>query len=58
VYCGLSSEWNHRNNLMTLVGHLDCTIVWVTALLNDTCTECGGNPQSHIACCSEVWQIG
>jgi hypothetical protein len=43
---------------MPLVEYLDCTIVWVASLLDDACTEGGGNPQSHIAGRSEVWQIG
>ena len=43
---------------MPLIGYLNRTIVWVASLLNDSCAEGWGNPQSHIAGCSEVWQIG
>jgi hypothetical protein len=58
MHCDLLSERNHRDHLMPLVGHFNRTIVWVASLLNDSCAEGWGNPQSHIACCSEVWHIG
>jgi hypothetical protein len=51
------SEWNYADHLMPLIGHFNYPIVWIASILNDSCVEGWGNPQSHIACCSEVWHI-
>jgi hypothetical protein len=44
--------------MMPLVGYFNRTIVWIASLLNNSCAEGWGNPQCHIVCCSEGWQIG
>jgi hypothetical protein len=52
------SEWDHPDHMMPLVGYFNRTIVWIASLLNNSCAEGWGNPQCHIVCCSEGWQIG